>query len=113
MSENSPKTAPKYFELGALAPPIDQQLIAMGVVLSGPDVARFQMQADAVTTLKIAQLIPASAAETARKRIVKEIVQVALRERELQSAKRAKRIPVTGRTDHTIPNASAAPTTVQ
>lgn len=59
--------------MGAMSRPLKEQIEQQGGVIDEKDVERLQRHCDAVTGLYIASYIPASVAEKARQKIIKDI----------------------------------------
>ena len=61
-------------EFGAMCPPLKEQLEKQRLPLTEPEYRRFQRIADAIVTLKIAQIIPDSVVESSNQKLMKKIV---------------------------------------
>ncbi|SNY95533.1 hypothetical protein [Halomonas sp. hl-4] len=59
--------------MGALSPPLKEQIEQQGGVINEKELERLQRHCDAVTGLYIASYIPAGVAEKARQKIMKDI----------------------------------------
>lgn len=59
--------------MGAMSPPLKDQIEQQGGAIEEKDSERLQRHCDAVTGLYIASYIPASVAEKARQKIMKDI----------------------------------------
>ncbi|WP_339119161.1 hypothetical protein [Halomonas sp. BMC6] len=68
--------------MGALSPPLKEQVKDQGGVIDDKDAERLQRHCDAVTGLYIASYIPASVAEKARRKIMKDIAKVVSKEQD-------------------------------
>jgi hypothetical protein len=66
--------------MGAIAPPIAQQLSEQGFVL--PGVERYQEQSDRISHLNVGQLLTDSEAHRARQRLFKKIMADVKRQKE-------------------------------
>ena len=62
-----------HLHFGALCEPIDKQLNKQGFSLTEKDSLRFQMIADAITTLKLQGIIPDSVTYKSHQKLMKQI----------------------------------------
>lgn len=72
--------------MGAMSPPLKEQIKKQGGVIDEKDAERFQRHCDAVTGLYISSYIPASVAEKARQKIMKDIAKAVSKEHDAPPA---------------------------
>lgn len=65
--------------MGAISPPLKEQIEKQGGVIDSKEAERLQRHCDAVTGLYIASYIPASVAEKARQKIMRDIAKAVSR----------------------------------
>lgn len=60
-------------QFGALAPPLDEQLVEQGIAAGVRNLRQLQQDADAVSRLAVRQILTEAEADKARQRIIKRV----------------------------------------